>query len=184
MRLLLGLLLLVSVTLSAQTGSATLPQSPVNEITPTGVQPVKKKPLFHLSDGLAPYVLAYAKAMKADNWRLDIFVKNDFVVVFSHEVDIDMTQYAKKGAAGVALGMDKDDLVYVVINTEAWVTLEDYEKQDLINHELMHDIFNVRHTPDEEEDRLMHPASYPKSWGETMSRLIGAIHDLNEAYEQ
>ena len=174
----------LAIVLLAFTMNAVAQVETVNEIAPTGVQPVKKKPLFHLSDGLAPYVLAYAKAMKADNWRLDIFVKNDFVVVFSHEVDIDMTQYAKKGAAGVALGMDKDDLVYVVINTEAWVTLEDYEKQDLINHELMHDIFNVRHTPEEEEDRLMHPASYPKSWGETMSRLIGAIHDLNEAYEQ
>ena len=175
--------LFLAIVLLAFTMNAVAQVETVNEIAPTGVQPVKKKPLFHLSDGLAPYVLAYAKAMKADNWRLDIFVKNDFVVVFSHEVDIDMTQYAKKGAAGVALGMDKDDLVYVVINTEAWVTLEDYEKQDLINHELMHDIFNVRHTPDEEEDRLMHPSSYPKNWGDTMSRLIGAIHDLNEAYE-
>ena len=156
----------------------------VSAITPSGtVTQVTKKPLFHISDGLAPYVLTYAKAMKADNWRLDVFVKNDFVVIFSHEVDIDMSEYGAKGAAGIALGMGKDDLVYVVINTESWVTLEDYEKQDLINHELMHDVFNVKHTPDEEENRLMHPSSYPDNWGDTMSRLIGAISDLNLAYE-
>ena len=151
----------------------------VSTITPSGVvTEVVKTPLFHVSGALAPYVNAFVKSMSADNWNLRTFVETDFVVIFSHEAEIELD------AAGIALGMDDDKLVYVVIDTATWLAAEDYVKQDLINHELMHDMFNVRHTDEEEEDKLMHPSSYPTNWRETMVRLVDAISDLNLAYEQ
>ena len=159
----------------------------VSAITPSGtVTQVTKKPLFHVSEALAPYVNNFLKSLKADNWKLNHFILTDFVVIFSHEIDFDMSGSGPKssGAAGIALGMKKDDLVYVVINTEVWLDASDFVKQDLINHELMHDMFNVMHTDLEKEDKLMHPTSYPKDWGETMVRLVDAISDLNLAYEQ
>ena len=151
----------------------------VSAITPSGtVTQVTKKPMFHVSEALAPYVNNFLKALKADNWKLNHFILTDFVVIFSHEAEIELD------AAGIALGMDDDKLVYVVIDTATWLAAEDYVKQDLINHELMHDMFNVMHTDLEKEDKLMHQTSYPKDWGETMVRLVDAISDLNLAYEQ
>ena len=140
-------------------------------------EPVEKEPTFFVSDALMPYVETYFKALRADGWDLRGVLAKDFFVVLSHEVGRDNLD----GAAGIAEGMNNDEIVLVTINTDAWVKLEGYAKQDLINHELMHDIFNVYHTPEEEENRLMHPSSYPNNWGDTISRLVGAISDLNEA---
>ena len=178
--------LFLAIVLLAFASNATAQRvETVNAITPSGtVTEVIKPPTFHISDALAPYVLNFLKALKADNWNIGLYTKSDFVVIFSHEVDVNLSEYGAKGAAGIALGMDKDDLVYVVINTEAWLNASDYVKQDLINHELMHDMFNVKHTDLEKEDKLMHPASYPDNWGETMVRLVDAISDLNLAYNE
>ena len=140
-------------------------------------QETETTPTFFVSEPLIPYVETYFKALRADGWDLDDVLSKDFFVVLSHEVGRDDLG----GAAGIAQGMNKDEIVLVTINTNAWLKLEDFAKQDLINHELMHDIFNVYHTPEEETDRLMHPSSYPKNWGDTIARLVGAIDDLNKA---
>ena len=150
-------------------------------ITSSGtVEVVEKEPVFHISDALVPYVSTYVKALKADNWDLTNVIEHDLFILFDYEIEEDLDTFNNnKGAAGIALGMNDDKLVYVVINIDAWVLLSDYGKQDLINHELMHDIFNVKHTDIDDEDKLMHPSSYPKNWGETLARLVGAISDLN-----
>ena len=142
-------------------------------VTFVNAQTEEKKPLFYVSEGLNPYVLTFFEVMQADEWIMSKFLAKDFAVVLSHDFEVDI-----KDHAGEARGMYDDDRVLVIINTDAWVKLEDFEKQDLINHELMHDMFNVEHV--DGEDELMHPSSYPKSWGDTMQRLVGAINDLNK----
>ena len=135
-------------------------------------------PINYVSDGMKPYVDTFLVVVNQDGWNTSHLDDNDFIVIFSHEVDRDM-----EGKAGIALGMYDDNQVMVVINTEAWVMLTDYEKQDLINHELMHDVFNMTHTDEDKEFKLMHPSSYPGSWHETIMRLANAIRDLNRKYE-
>ena len=142
------------------------------------IEPVEVKPTFHVSDALQPYVATYIKAMASDGWILSDLFSKEFVVIFSHEVGDDDFP-----AAGMALGMFDDSRVFVVINTETWLEIEDFEKQDLVNHELMHDIFDFEHREDDEE-HLMHPSSYPSNWGETMIRLVEAISDLNAYYNE
>ena len=160
-------------------------ETTVNRITPLGVVTQEAEPpSMWINETLAPYVLNFLAIMKQDGWDIEKIKETDIFIIF----DYDLGQNGidrMKGKAGLALGMNDDELVYVVINMSAWVDLDEWGKQDLINHELMHDIFNVEHTPrDSKTSRLMHPQSYPKSYGEMMFRLFGAIKDLNEAYEQ
>ena len=180
----LGKLFIAIIILAFAINSLSAQETTVLEIEPSGIVTevieIEPEPAFLVSEGLYDYVGNYFKSLSADGWNLKKLFEKDFFVVFDYEIDRDLDDIK---AAGIALGMDNDDVVYVVINIDTWVTLEDYRKQDLINHELMHDVFNVKHTDYEERDRLMHPTSYPKNWGETMTRLVGAIHDLNVEYE-
>ena len=170
-------------------GVVTAQETTVNEITPSGVitQTVveeQEEPSLWVNDTLKPYVAVFLAIMKKDGWDIDRLREYDIFVIF----DYDLGQQGidrMSGKAGIALGMDNDELVYVVINMSAWVDLDEWDKQDLINHELMHDIFNVRHTAKDDRSRLMHPSSYPRSYGDMMIRLFGAIKDLNiaEGYE-
>ena len=136
----------------------------------------QEKPDLLISEGLQPYVYNYMEAMTADGWSMKHLLDNDVFIIFDYEIGKD---FEERGIVGLALGMDNDELVYVIINVTAWVSLTEYEKQDVVNHELMHDIFNIRHTDKLDKSKLMHPSSYPNSWGETTSRLIDAINDLN-----
>ena len=131
-----------------------------------------------VDDALKPYVLNFSKVIVDSGWSLKKLTEGGNVfIIFDRTIDKDL-----EDAAGRALGMNDNNLVYVMINIEQWVDLTDFEKQDLINHELMHDIFNMEHTPIEDEDRLMHPSSYPDDWGDTMSRFMRGIKDVNEKY--
>ena len=136
-----------------------------------------KKPTFYVNKVLSPYVTAYLASMSADGWTIQKFLDKDFVVMFDYEVGRNL---ADDEVAGLALGMHNDDGVMVLIGVEAWVALEDFGRQDLINHELMHDMFNVEHVSTG-ENNLMDTKSFPKSWADTFYRLIKAIKNLNEA---
>lgn len=137
---------------------------------------VAEEPTFYINEVLKPYVSTFAAGMAADGWDISSTKKHDVFILFDYEID---EQFTDK--AGIALGMFDDEKVFVIISVTAWLELEEYGKQDLINHELMHDIFDVEHTSKLDENKLMHPASYPKSWADTMFRFIDAINDLNEA---
>ena len=169
-KLLLGLLLVSGITF-AQTEEA---------ITPTGtVTEVVKEPIFYVNSVLEPYVNTFAAAMKADGWDISSIKDHDVFILFDYEVDKNIAE--ERDAAGLALGMFDDEKVFVLISVEAWVEMEDFARQDLINHELMHDIFDVEHTSKLDDVKLMHPSAYPKNWADTFYRLIDAIKDLNKA---
>ena len=169
-KLLLGLLLVSGITF-AQTEEV---------ITETGtVTEVAEPPTFYVNEILEPYVNTFAAAMSADGWNIGKVKDFDVFILFDYEVDRNISTERK--AAGLALGMNNDEQVFVLISIDAWLEMEEYAKQDLINHELMHDIFDVKHTSKLEDDKLMHPSAYPKSWADTFYRLIDAIKDLNKA---
>ena len=136
-----------------------------------------KKPTFYVNKVLNPYVAAFIASMSADGWGMQKFLDKDFVVMFDYEVGRNL---ADDEIAGLALGMNNDDGVMVLIGVEAWVELEEFGRQDLVNHELMHDMFNVEHVSTG-ENNLMDTKSFPKSWADTFYRLIKAIKNLNEA---
>jgi len=168
----------------AFTANSFAQETTANAITPTGVvtDVQIELPTHYINPTLKPYVNTFFAGLVADGWGFTNVKANDIFILFDYEIDKDLDKSLDhKGAAGIALGMNNDDVVYVVINIDGWLKLEEYEKQDLINHELMHDIYNVEHTNKEREEKLMHPSSYPKSWAETMYRFIDAIKDLNLA---
>ena len=162
-------------------------ETTVSEIEPVGVTTesniatstvdIEKKPTFYVNKVLKPFVNAYLGAMAGDGWRLDGFLENDFIVMFDFEIGRNL---AKDEVAGLALGMNNDEAVYVIVSVEAWVALEDFGRQDLISHELMHDMYNVEHVSTG-ENNLMDTESFPKSWADTFYRLVKAIKNLNEA---
>ena len=163
--LFLTLALLVSALSSAQTSTTT----------------ESEEPSIWVNDVLVPYVQTYVSAMNGDGWDLSSIRDTDVFIIFDYDLGQEGID-RMVGKAGLALGMNNDELVYVIISAEAWLTLEEFERQDLINHELMHDIFNVQHTGTG-QNKLMDTKSFPKSWADTFFRLIDAIKDLNESYE-
>lgn len=159
-------------------------ETTVNEITPSGVVTetvvIEEPKTFYINEELKPYVETFVAALLADGWNLGFVKEQDVFIMFDFELGQDGIN-RMKDKAGLALGMN-EDTTFVIINVEAWLGLEEWGRQDLINHELMHDWFNVVHTDEDDPSKLMHPQSYPKSWAETVYRLIDALKDLNKAY--
>ena len=170
-----GLIIIIAAILFA--GTVRGQETTVNEITP-----VEEERSYYVHQSLLPYVSTFVAAMKADGWDFSNVQDNDVFILFDYELGQQGLD-RMEGKAGLAYGMNDDEVVYVIIRAEAWLTLEDYEKQDLINHELMHDIFNVRHTTEGDYNELMDTKTFARSWAETFYRLVSAIGDLNESIQ-
>lgn len=76
--------------------------------------------------------------------------------------DLDLNSYYKEseevGYAGLALGMNDDKKVFIVLDSAYWYGASETEKQALLFHELAHDILNVDHSKD--ECSFMYPELY------------------------
>ncbi len=128
---------------------------------------------------LRPYVLDYLTEIKKD-WDVSSLWENDFIVIFDTQVEeaLDFEGYVmNEDILGMAHGMD-EAFVMVIINKENWNDLTRYEKADLINHELMHDVFNYQHVDKAHEDHLMHPSSIASSDTDAKSRFERALNSL------
>ena len=178
-KLLLGLLLASGFTFAqVETVSAITPSGVVTEVVATPEPEPEDERVFYVNPELKPYADAFAAAMKADGWDISRIRKHDVFILFDYEIDKNISE---DGHAGLAYGMNDDELVYVLISVEAWIELEDFGRQDLMNHELMHDIFNVEHTSEGDVLKLMDTKTFPRDWADTFFRLIDAIKDLNQA---
>ena len=131
-----------------------------------------------IDNGLQKYVFNYFTVMNEHTDINAILSRGNVFIVFDVSINENLNSM-EHTPAGVALGMNKDDLVYVVINAKSWLGLTDYQKQDLINHELSHDMFNATHVHDDEDD-LMHPSSYPNNWGDTINRINKFTNNLKQ----
>ena len=98
--------------------------------------PIEPVYTYNVNKELQPYVKEVLKSLEFHDIE---FKKQSFVVVF----DADLI---RTPIAGRALGMDNDDLVYVIINPLMWGKLTVKERRHVIFHELSHDIFNIEHT--------------------------------------
>ena len=107
--------------------------------------PVEPVYTYSISKELQPYVREVLTTLKFHNIE---FKKQSFIVVFDADI-------IRTPLAGQAMGMDNDDLVYVLINPVIWSKLTVKERRHVIFHELAHDIFNTEHTFDVE---LMKPS--------------------------
>ena len=77
------------------------------------------------------------------------------------------------GAIAIAFGSENEDRIAIAVNPAHWNKLSDLEKETTMYHELMHDVFNVKHVDDEKH--LMHPKSQPVSQTDLVSMLVDAI---------
>ena len=55
---------------------------------------------------------------------------------------------------GIALGTNNDSAVAILINKDRWIFQDTRHRRLMMYHELMHDVFNVKHVNDR---GLMHP---------------------------
>ncbi len=128
---------------------------------------------------LKPYVLDYLTEIKK-SWDVSSLWENDFIVIFDTQVEeaLDFKGYTMKSEIlGMAHGMN-EAFVMVIINKANWNDLTRYEKADLINHELMHDVFNYEHVDEAHEGHLMHPSSIADSDTDAKDRFERALNSL------
>lgn len=100
---------------------------------------VVPKPIYTycINQTLKPYVFEYLATLEKNNIK---FKDQSFIVMF--DIDLNGSSYA-----GQARGMFNDSLVFVAINPKAFFSMTEKEKRMLMFHELSHDIFKIKHTP-------------------------------------
>ena len=106
--------------------------------TPVDVQPddITIPARMDIHPELRPYVLDYVKTLS--NAGIRIPYGKDLMIV-------DLSYTMPSNVLGIAMGMEIDNVVVVMINAREWGGLSFNQRVLLMYHELSHDIFNLYH---------------------------------------